>query len=358
MRVYFLKIILRNTDNVTIKKSNLSHIKTESNCQFLLLHLYSKKIMTPTEWTYLIFGIVLILAIIFDLGLLSRKSHSLSIKEALVQTLFWVGLGLGYFIFVWFEDGQTIALEYISAYLMEWGLSIDNIFVFILIFTYFSIPERHANRVLMLGILLAVVLRVIFITVGIALINRFYWILYIFGAFLIYTGIKMFVVKTQDEFNLEDNSVYKFLKRILPLSNDNSSGKFTIRINGKKHYTMLFVVMIMLAATDIVFALDSIPAVFTITQNKMVVYTSNIFAVLGLRSLFFLLRSAVEKFKYLKEGIAIVLIFIGAKMLISYFGIHLHIAISLLVILLCLGGSVLFSIYKNNQIQKNLNNNN
>jgi tellurite resistance protein TerC len=305
--------------------------------------------MTATEWSYVIFGIVLLLAIIFDLGLLSRKSHSLSIKEAFFQTMFWVGLGLGFFVFVWFEDGQTTALEYISAYLMEWGLSIDNIFVFILIFTYFGIPERHANRVLMLGIMLAIVLRVIFITVGIALIDRFHWILYIFGVFLVYTGIKMFLVKTENEFNPQDNPVYKFLKKILPLSTDNSSGKFTMRINGKKHYTMLFVVMIMLAATDIVFALDSIPAVFSITQNKMVIYTSNIFAVLGLRSLFFLLRSAVEKFKYLKEGIAIVLIFIGAKMLISYFGINIHISISLLMIVLCLGGSILFSIYKNNQ---------
>lgn len=313
--------------------------------------------MTATEWSYVIFGIVLIGAIIFDLGLLSRKSHSVSIKEAFFQTLFWVSLGLGFFVFVWFEDGQTVALEYISAYLMEWGLSIDNIFVFILIFTYFGIPERHANRVLMLGILLAIVLRVIFITVGIALIDRFHWILYIFGVFLVYTGIKMFMVKTEDEFNPQDNSVYKFLKKMLPLSNDNSSGKFTMRINGKKHFTMLFVVMIMLAATDIFFALDSIPAVFSITQNKMVVYTSNIFAVLGLRSLFFLLRSAVEKFKYLKEGIAIVLIFIGAKMLISYFGIHLHIAISLFVIVLCLGGSVVFSIYKSSQNQKKLNSN-
>ncbi|HET7117667.1 MAG TPA: TerC/Alx family metal homeostasis membrane protein [Hanamia sp.] len=310
--------------------------------------------MTATEWSYLIFGIVLVLAIIFDLGLLSRKSHSISIKEAFFQTIFWVGLGLGFFIFVWFEDGQTAALEYISAYLMEWGLSIDNIFVFILIFSYFSIPEKHANRVLMLGILLAIVLRVIFITVGIALIDRFHWILYIFGVFLIYTGFKMFIVKTEDEFDPQQNSVYKFLKKILPLSNDNSSGKFTKRINGKKHYTVLFVVMVMLAATDIVFALDSIPAVFSITQNKMVIYTSNIFAVLGLRSLFFLLRSAVGKFKYLKEGIAIVLIFIGVKMLISYFGINLHIAISLLVIVLCLGGSVLFSIYKNNQNLKKI----
>jgi len=314
--------------------------------------------MTATEWSYVIFGVVLIGAIIFDLGLLSRKSHSVSTRDALLQTLFWVGLGMCFFVFVWFEDGQTVSLEYISAYLMEWGLSIDNIFVFILIFTYFSIPERHANRVLMLGILLAVVLRVIFITVGIMLIDRFYWILYFFGAFLVYTGIKMFIVNNENEFNPQDNSVYKLLKKILPISNDNSSGKFTMRINGRKHYTMLFVVMIMLAATDIVFALDSIPAVFSITQNKMVVYTSNIFAVLGLRSLFFLLRSAVGKFKYLKEGIAIVLIFIGVKMLVSYFGIHLHIAISLFVIVLCLGGSVLFSIYKNNQIRKDLNNNN
>ena len=311
--------------------------------------------MTPTEWSYLIFGIVLVVAIIFDLGLLSRKSHSISIKQAFYQTMFWVSLGLGFFVFIWFEDGQTIALEYISAYLMEWGLSIDNIFVFILIFSYFNIPERHANRVLLLGILLAVILRIIFISIGIVLIERFYWILYVFGAFLVYTGFKMFVTNTEEEFDPQDNSVYKFLKKILPLTHDNSSGKFTKKIDSKKHYTMLFVVMIMLAATDIVFALDSIPAVFSITQNRMVVYTSNIFAVLGLRSLFFLLRSAVEKFRYLKEGIAIVLIFIGLKMLISFFGIHLHIVISLAVIVLCLSGSILFSIYKNNQNKKQKN---
>lgn len=314
--------------------------------------------MTTTEWSYLIFGIVLVLAIIFDLGLLSKKSHSISMRQAFYQTMFWVGLGLGFFVFVWFEDGQTIALEYISAYLMEWGLSIDNIFVFILIFSYFRIPDRHANRVLLLGILLAIVLRVIFITVGLALIHRFYWVLYLFGAFLVYTGFKMFFVKTEEDFDPQQNAVYKFLKKILPLSHDSSSGKFTQKINGKTHYTMLFVVMIMLAATDIVFALDSIPGVFSITQNRMVVYTSNIFAVLGLRSLFFLLRSAVEKFKYLKEGIAVVLVFIGVKMLISYFGIHLDISVSLLVIVVCLGGSVVFSIYKSNLEQKRINRNN
>lgn len=305
--------------------------------------------MTPTELTYLIFGIVLITAVVFDLGLLSKKGHIITIRQAFFQTIFWVSLAIGFGVFVWFEDGQVLAIEYLSAYLMEWGLSIDNIFVFILIFSFFNIPERHANRVLLLGILLAIILRIIFITVGIALIEQFHWILYIFGGFLIYTGVKMFITDSEAEFDAQNNTVYKLLKKMLPITQDSSSGKFTMRIDGKKHFTMLFVVLIMLAATDIVFALDSIPAVFAITQNKMVIYTSNIFAVLGLRSLFFLLKGAVAKFKYLKEGIAIVLVFIGLKMLIAYFGIHLPVIVSLIAIVVCLGGSILFSLYKNKQ---------
>ncbi len=305
--------------------------------------------MTATEWSYLIFLIVLFVSIIFDLGLLSKRAKSISIKHAFYQTVFWVILAFFFFVFVWIEDGQLTSLEYMSAYLMEWGLSIDNIFVFILIFSYFNIPAIHVNRVLLLGILLAIFLRVIFITAGIVLVQQFYWILYIFGAILVYTGIKMFFVDTESDFDPEQNSVYKILKKVLPISQDHTSGRFTQRINGKKHYTLLFVVMIMLAATDILFAFDSIPAVFAITQNKMVIYTSNIFAVLGLRSLFFLLKNSIEKFKYLKEGIAIILVFIGVKMLIEYFGIHLHIAFSLLVIVICLGGAVLFSIFKNKQ---------
>ncbi len=308
--------------------------------------------MSPKEWTYLVFGIVLVFAIILDLGLLSRKSHTISIKQAFFQTLFWVSLALGFFVFVWFEDGSKDAIEYLSAYLMEWGLSIDNIFVFILIFSYFNIPEKHANRVLLLGIMLAIVLRIVFISIGVALIHQFSWLLYIFGFFLLYTGIKMFVVNTEEEFDPEKNMVYRMLKKLVPLTNHTSSGKFTIRIEGKKYYTTLFVVLIMLAATDLVFALDSIPAVFAITQNEMLIYTSNIFAVLGLRSLFFLLRSAVEKFKYLKEGIAIVLIFIGLKMLIAFFDIHLPVIVSLFAILVFLGGSILFSIYMNHRNKK------
>lgn len=301
--------------------------------------------MNATEWTYAVFGIVVIIALIFDLGLLTKKSKKVSIKQASLQTVFWVSLSLGFFLFVWFENGQTKALEYISAYLMEWALSIDNIFVFILIFSYFHIAEKHSNRVLLLGILLAIILRIIFITVGIALVVRFVWILYIFGAFLVYTGIKMFLINEENEFEPEKNAVYKFLKKIVPLTHEHSDGKFVKIINGKKRYTMLFVVMILLATTDVAFALDSIPAVFAITQTKMIIYTSNIFAVLGLRSLFFLLKGAVNKFKYLKEGIAVVLVFIGLKMLIEFFNIHIPIWVSLLVIVSCITSAILFSIY-------------
>ncbi len=302
--------------------------------------------MSANDWTYVVFGILILLALIFDLGLLSKKSKKVSIKQALVQTVFWVSLAVGFFVFIWFEDGQTQALEYISAYLMEWSLSIDNIFVFILIFTYFGVAEEYYNRVLLLGILLAIFLRIIFITVGVVLVQKFAWLLYLFGGFLIYTGIRMFLINDDNEFNPKKNPVYRLIKKFVPLTNNISDGNFYKIIDGKKYYTMLFIVLVILATTDIVFALDSIPAVFAITQTKMIIYTSNIFAVLGLRSLFFLLQGAVSKFRYLKEGIAVVLIFIGLKMLIEYFDIHIPIWISLLVIVCCINGAILLSAFK------------
>ena len=228
---------------------------------------------------------------------------------------------------------------------MEWSLSIDNIFVFILIFNFFGIKELYYGRVLLLGILMAIIFRVLFITIGIALVARFDWILYLFGAFLVYTGFKMFFVSAKDEVNLRDNKVYMFLQGFLPITEVDYGGKFKVRINHKTFFTLLFVVVVLLATTDIVFALDSIPAVFAITQNKLVIYTSNIFAVLGLRSLFFLLKGAVSKFDYLQQGIAIVLLFVGGKMLVTYFNIHIPVVLSLIVIIVCLVGSILFSIY-------------
>lgn len=300
--------------------------------------------MTPNQITYLVFGIVLVLAVIFDLGLLSKPSTTVSIKKALWQTLFWVMLALAFFIFVWFEKNQIRAFEYLSAYLMEWSLSMDNIFVFILIFTFFRIREENYARALLIGILLAVLLRIIFITAGVVLVRRFEWILYVFGAFLIYTGIKIFTAHQESEFNPEKNFIYRWMKKALPFTHENVAGRFTLIKNGKRFYTTLFMAVVMLAMADIVFALDSIPAVFAITQDKLIIYTSNIFAVLGLRSLFFLLKGAVNRFEYLQQGIAIVLIFIGLKMLAEIFHFTVPSYISLIVIIICLGISIVYSL--------------
>lgn len=300
--------------------------------------------MNPEQLSYLAFGIILVLALVFDLGLLSKKSSHVTIKKALWQTCFWVTLALLFMGFVWYEEGQKAGLEYLSAYLTEWSLSIDNIFVFILILSFFGIREAYYARVLLIGILMAIIFRIIFITLGIALVERFHWILYIFGIILVITGIKMFGAKADEEIDLGNNSVYKLLKRFLPLVPHDGDGKYTVRVDGKKYYTTMFVVVIMLATTDIVFAMDSIPAVFGISTNKLVIYTSNIFAVLGLRSLYFLLKGAVGKFAYLQQGIAIVLVFIGLKMLVDIFGWHIPVYISLLVIMVCIAASIVYSI--------------
>lgn len=315
--------------------------------------------MTRDQITYLVFGIVLVASLVIDLGLLSKKDKKVTIRQALYQTFFWVSLALAFCVFMWIEIGQKPALEYLSAYLMEWSLSIDNIFVFILIFTAFSVKEKHYGRVLLIGILMAIIFRIIFITVGVALVEKFHWILYIFGAFLVYTGYKMFSASDDEEFKPQETKIYRFLKRFLPLVPHDGDGKYSVRVDGKKFYTSLFVVVIMLAAIDLVFALDSIPAVMGIVDTKtpgyedtarLVIYTSNIFAVLGLRSLFFLLRGAVSKFDYLQQGIAIVLVFIGVKMLAEHWinqwiDKQTQVFISLGVILVCIAGSIFYSIF-------------
>lgn len=305
--------------------------------------------MTPEQITYLGFGVVLILALVFDLGLLSKKNSTITMKKAMWQTVFWVSLALAFMGFVWYEEGQKAALEYLSAYLTEWSLSIDNIFVFILILSFFGIREAYYARVLLLGILMAIVFRIIFITIGIELVQRFEWLLYIFGAILVITGVKMFSAKQGETMDMEENKVYRLIKRVLPLVPHDGEGKYVVRVDGKKYYTTMFVVIIMLATTDIVFALDSIPAVFGISTNRLVIYTSNIFAVLGLRSLYFLLRGAVDKFSHLQQGIAVVLVFIGLKMLAEIFHVKVPIFISLLVILVCIAASIVYSLYVSNK---------
>lgn len=307
--------------------------------------------MDKEQLIYIVFCSVIVIALIFDLGLLSKKNAVVGLKTALKQTIFWVLLSVAFCGFIWYENdggqGKVDAVSYISAYLLEWSLSIDNIFVFIIIFSFFNVKENNYSRVLLLGILMAIFFRIIFIALGSELVARFNWIMYIFGVFLLYTGIKMFSSSTEEEFDPEANWTYRFMKKFMRTTNEEPHGKFIIVKHGKAYFTKLSMVVIMLGLIDIVFALDSIPAVFSIIPDpskKLLIYSSNIFAVLGLRSLFFLLRGAASKFDFLQQGIAIVLVFIGVKMLIAKW-LHIPVWISLLVIVVCISGSIVYSIY-------------
>jgi tellurite resistance protein TerC len=290
----------------------------------------------------------------------------MTIKQAMLQTFFWVGLAFAFFAFLWFEGSALAAengsrsvaaaaalpLEFLSAYLMEWSLSIDNIFVFILIFNAFQVKPQFYPRVLLIGILMAIGFRIVFITLGVALVAKFSWLLYLFGAFLVYTGYTMFTADGDEQFNPRESKIYRFLKKFLPLVEHDGNGKYVYKENGRPVYTTLFVVVILLAAIDLVFALDSIPAVMGISKDPLIIYTSNIFAVLGLRSLFFLLRGAVSKFDYLQQGIAIVLVFIGVKMLGEHWIAQwipktTMVGISLGIIVLCISGSIFYSMVMN-----------
>ncbi len=296
---------------------------------------------------YLVFGVVIILALVFDLGLISKKNTIVTLKNALVQTIFWVVLALLFGAFIWFENGQEDALQYISAYLLEWSLSIDNIFVFIIIFTFFGVKENNYSRVLLMGILMAIVFRILFIALGSELVARFDWVMYIFGVFLVYTGFKMFVSGDEEEFNPEENWAFKLMKKFMRTTNIEPRGRFIIIKNNKAYFTTLSMVVVMLGLIDIVFAVDSIPAVFSIIPDpnkKLLIYSSNIFAVLGLRSLFFLLRGAATRFDFLQQGIAIVLLFIGVKMLVVKW-VHIPVWVSLLMIIFCITGSIIYSMY-------------
>ena len=307
--------------------------------------------MDKTQLIYIVFSAVIVLALVFDLGLLSKKNKEIGLKAALMQTIFWVALSFVFCGFIWFENdggnGREDAIAYISAYLLEWSLSIDNSFVFIIIFSFFKVKPANYSRVLLLGILMAIVFRIIFIAIGSELVARFHWVMYIFGAFILLTGIKMFSSGDEKEFDPAKNWAYRFMNRFMRITHEEPHGRFVITHNKKAYFTTLSMVVVMLGLIDIMFALDSIPAVFSIIPNpdkKLLIYSSNIFAVLGLRSLFFLLRGAASKFDFLQQGIAIVLVFIGVKMLIADW-VHIPVWISLLVIVCCISGSVIYSIY-------------
>lgn len=305
--------------------------------------------MNKSLLIYLVFSGLVVLALVFDLGLFSKKNTIITLKNAIVQTIFWVALAFAFSAFIWYENGPNDALQYLSAYLLEWSLSVDNIFVFIIIFSFFGVQKQDYSRVLLLGILMAIVFRILFIALGSGLVARFDWIMYIFGVFLVYTGSKMFSSSDEEEFKPEDSFAFKMMKKFMPTTNAEPNGRFIIKKENKILFTKLSMVVVMLGLIDIVFAVDSIPAVFSIIPDpnkKLLIYSSNIFAVLGLRSLFFLLRGAASRFDFLQQGIAIVLIFIGVKMLVVQW-LHIPVWVSLLVIIFCITGSIFYSIYHN-----------
>jgi len=299
-------------------------------------------------WGWVGFNVVVLAILALDLGVLHRKSEKVSLKEAATWSAVWVALSLCFAFAIYRTMGEESGLEFLTGYLIEYALSVDNIFVFVLIFSYFNVPEKYQHRVLFWGIIGALILRGVMIVAGSALVTRFSWTLYIFGAFLVFTGVKMALQKDGFSYNPERDPVLRLSRRLLPVTAEYRGAKFFVHepdAAGKLRYavTPLFIVLLIVDTTDVIFAMDSIPAIFAVTRDPFIVYTSNICAVLGLRALYFLLASVVDKFVYLKLGLSLVLIFIGAKMLLEPF-IHIPIVGSLGVVAAVLGASVLASL--------------
>lgn len=302
----------------------------------------------PEEETILfaIFAVIIILFLVLDLGLFHKQAHKISTHSALYQSIFWVVVStlFGFFILVYDESGTEGAVQYFSAYLTEYALSVDNIFVILLILKYFKVNEAYYHKVLFWGILGAIVFRGVFIFVGTFLIEKFHWILYIFGVFLVYSGIRIYFEDGDEKIEPEKNPVLKFCKKYLPMTHHESGGNFIVRENGKLLFTPLFLVIVLIETTDLIFAVDSIPAAFAITQNPFLIYTSNIFAVMGLRAMFFLLAGIIDKFYLLQKGLSVILFFIGAKMLLDIWHIEINVYLSFTVIIVTLTLSIIFSV--------------
>jgi len=287
-------------------------------------------------------GLVAVLLII-DLGVLNRRSHVLSFKEAMSWSLGLIAFAFLFGLFIYWREGVGPALEYYTGYLIELSLSVDNLFVFILIFAYFGVPAEAQPKVLKWGILGAIVMRLFMIALGALLLERFEWIIYVFGGILILTGIRMMVQK-EDRIEPEKNPVVRLARRLLPFTNSYDSSRFFTRVaTGRVLATPLLLVLLVIEWSDLVFAIDSIPAIFAVTRDPFLVYSSNVFAILGLRALFFVLAGMMDKFVYLKPGVALILVFVGLKMTLSHW-VHLPILVSLGVIVVTLTGAVLLSL--------------
>jgi tellurite resistance protein TerC len=290
------------------------------------------------------FHLFIFIMLALDLGVFHKKTHRVPVKEAVVWSAVWISLALLFNLFVFFEFGKTKALEFLTGYVIEYSLSVDNIFVFILIFSYFAVNDQYQHKILFWGILGALIMRGVFIFTGVALINRFKWIVIIFGGFLVFTGIRMLFQK-EEKVDPEKNTIVKFFRRFLPVTSSMHGDKLIIIQKRRLYATPLFLVLLIIESSDLIFAVDSIPAILAISKHTFIVYTSNIFAILGLRSLYFAIAGMMGYFRYLKIGLAFVLIFVGLKMLTSYLHFEITIVASLGIIISILLLSILASVY-------------
>ena len=295
-----------------------------------------------TPYLWIGFNLFVLLAVALDLGVFHRKAHQVDAREALMWSLIWIGMALAFGYFVWHWHGPQRGLEYYTGYLIEKALSIDNLFVFLVIFRSFKVDPRVQHRVLELGIVGALLMRGIMIAAGAALLARFEWVLMVFGAFLIYTGVHM-IWKRDKEVHFERNPIFQFANKHLRVTNEYEGGKFFVRRAGQLFATPLFLVLLIVEITDVTFAVDSIPAIFGITRDAFIVYTSNVFAILGLRALYFLLAGILDYFRYLGIGLALVLMFIGGKMVTEPW-LHISVGLSLGVVVGILAGAIVVSL--------------
>ena len=299
--------------------------------------------MSEATILWVSFNVFVLIMLALDLGVFHRKSHEISVKEALIWTGVWITLALLFNLFIYFYFDNDLALEFLTGYLIEKSLSIDNIFVIMMIFSYFHVPSPYQHKVLFLGIFGALIMRLFFILAGIELIHRFHWLIYIFGGFLIVTGIRM-LFSYDAKINPEKNIFVRLVRKIIPVTNTYQGDKFFVRNNGRLWATPLFLVVIVIEATDLIFAVDSIPAILAVSEDPFIVYTSNAFAILGLRSLYFAVSGIEKYFKFLKYGLAVILVFVGTKMAIADI-IKIPVHLSLIIIALILGVSILASMW-------------
>ncbi len=301
--------------------------------------------MTDSTLLWVGFNVFVLAMLALDLGVFHRKAHVVGFRESMTWTMVWVVLALLFNAGIWHFSGSQKALEFFTGYVIEKSLSVDNVFVFAMLFSYFAVPPLYQHKVLFWGVLGALVMRAAMIALGVALISRFSWIIYLFGAFLILTGIKM-VLKREEEIHPERNPVVRWFKKIMPVTSDYRGDKFFVRENGLRHATPLFVVLLLIEFSDLIFAVDSIPAIFAVTTDPFIVYTSNVLAILGLRSLYFALAGVMDKFHYLKIGLGVVLSFVGVKMMLAHSPYKIDTLVSLAVVVGIIAASIVASVLR------------